>query len=182
MHKTLPIIGNEKEQQQIKFYSKLSGELILPQATKNLKIIYLFARLGACSKSKVKTTVFWKNRVHYKHFPCKIKLNNYWYSLLEQAPYILTTNVVAIYIIFIRKNWKRNQQFTKHATSDSGQAFVLLPLTRKPGLCIFMLIYFYHELFLWKISMFELDYVRIMQIVGYMNCWTLYVIINMLLN
>ena len=28
--------------------------------------------------------------------------------------------------------------------------------------------------------MFELDYVKIMQIVGYMNCWTLYVVICLL--
>ena len=40
MHKTLPTLGNEKEQQQIKFYEKSSGELIFSQATKNLKLIY----------------------------------------------------------------------------------------------------------------------------------------------
>ena len=38
MHKTFPKLGNEKEQQQIKFYEKLSGELIFLQATKNLKM------------------------------------------------------------------------------------------------------------------------------------------------
>ena len=38
--KTPPTIGNEKEQEQTKFYDKLSGKLISLQATKNLKIIY----------------------------------------------------------------------------------------------------------------------------------------------
>ena len=40
MHKTLPKLGHEKEQQQIKFYEKSSGELIFSQPTKNLKIFY----------------------------------------------------------------------------------------------------------------------------------------------
>ena len=40
MHKTLPTLGNEKEQQQIKFYEKSSGRLIFSQAIKNLKLIY----------------------------------------------------------------------------------------------------------------------------------------------
>ena len=40
MHKTLPTLGNEKEQKQIKFYEKSLGKLIFSQATKNLKIIY----------------------------------------------------------------------------------------------------------------------------------------------
>ena len=44
MNKTLPTLGNEKEQQQIKFYEKLSGKLIFSQATKNLKMFY-FTRL-----------------------------------------------------------------------------------------------------------------------------------------
>ena len=39
MHKTLPILRNEKEQQQIKFYKKLLGEVISSQVTKNLKMI-----------------------------------------------------------------------------------------------------------------------------------------------
>ena len=38
--KTLPILENEKEQQQIKFYKQLLGELIFLWATKNLKMIY----------------------------------------------------------------------------------------------------------------------------------------------
>ena len=45
MHKTLPTLGNEKEQKQIKFYEKSLGKLIFSQATKNLKIIY-FTFLG----------------------------------------------------------------------------------------------------------------------------------------
>ena len=40
MHKTLPILGNEKGQQQIKFYKKLLGEFTSSQATKNLKMFY----------------------------------------------------------------------------------------------------------------------------------------------
>ena len=34
MHKTLPTLGNEKEQYQIKFYKNSSEELIFLQATK----------------------------------------------------------------------------------------------------------------------------------------------------
>ena len=34
MHKTLPTLGNEKEQYQIKFYENSSEELIFLQATK----------------------------------------------------------------------------------------------------------------------------------------------------
>ena len=37
MHKTL---GNEKEQYQIKFCKKLSGELTFSRVTKNLKTFY----------------------------------------------------------------------------------------------------------------------------------------------
>ena len=40
MHKTPPTLENEKEQ-QIKFYKKLLGKLILSEATKNLKMFYL---------------------------------------------------------------------------------------------------------------------------------------------
>ena len=40
MQKTLPILGNEKEQKQIEFYKKSLDELIFSQATKNLKITY----------------------------------------------------------------------------------------------------------------------------------------------
>ena len=39
MHKTLPTLGNEKEQKQIGFYEKSLGELIFLRVTKNLKII-----------------------------------------------------------------------------------------------------------------------------------------------
>ena len=39
-HETLPTLGNEKEQQQIKFPEKLLGELIFLQMTKNLKMLY----------------------------------------------------------------------------------------------------------------------------------------------
>ena len=40
LFKTLPTIGNEKEQKQIKFYDKSLDKLIFSRATKNLKIIY----------------------------------------------------------------------------------------------------------------------------------------------
>ena len=40
MHKALKTLGNEKEQQQIKFYEKSSGELIFSRAAKNLKMFY----------------------------------------------------------------------------------------------------------------------------------------------
>ena len=52
MHKALPTLGNEKEQQQIEFYEKSSGELILSRVTKDLKMSY-FARLtGEMLKNK----------------------------------------------------------------------------------------------------------------------------------
>ena len=44
MYKTLPTLGNEKEQQEIKFYGKSLGEFIFLWATKNLKMFY-FTRL-----------------------------------------------------------------------------------------------------------------------------------------
>ena len=43
LFKTLPTIGNEKEQKQIKFYDKSLGKLIFSRATKNLKIIYFIS-------------------------------------------------------------------------------------------------------------------------------------------
>ena len=46
MNKTISTWGNEKEQQQIKFYEKLSGELIFSRATKNLKMFYFICRTG----------------------------------------------------------------------------------------------------------------------------------------
>ena len=50
MHKTLPTLGNGKEQQQIKFYKKSSGKLIFLQATKNLKMFYLTHLTGQVFK------------------------------------------------------------------------------------------------------------------------------------
>ena len=46
-HKTL---GNEKEQQQIKFYEKSSGKLIFSQTTKNLKMFYFTHPTGRVLK------------------------------------------------------------------------------------------------------------------------------------
>ena len=50
MHKTLPILGNEKEQYKIKFYKKLSGKFIFLQATKNLKMSYFTHLTGRVLK------------------------------------------------------------------------------------------------------------------------------------
>ena len=44
MHKTLPTLGNEKEQQQINFYKKLLRQVEFLRATKNLNRVY-FTRL-----------------------------------------------------------------------------------------------------------------------------------------
>ena len=53
MHKSLPTLGNKKEQQRIKFYEKSSGELIFLRTTKNFKWSISLARLSKWSKSKV---------------------------------------------------------------------------------------------------------------------------------
>ena len=54
MHETFPTLGNEKEQQQIKFYKKSSGELIFLRVTLKIsKSSISLAQLGKCSKSKV---------------------------------------------------------------------------------------------------------------------------------
>ena len=50
MHKTLPTLGNEKEQSQIKFYEKLFGKLISSWATKNLKMFYFTQQTGRVLK------------------------------------------------------------------------------------------------------------------------------------
>ena len=50
MNKTLPTLGNEKEQQQIKFYEKMSGELIFSRATKYLKMFYFTRPTGRVLK------------------------------------------------------------------------------------------------------------------------------------
>ena len=50
MNETLSTLGNEKEQQQIKFYEKLSGELIFSRATKNLKMFYFTHPTGRVLK------------------------------------------------------------------------------------------------------------------------------------
>ena len=46
MHKTLPTLGNEKEQKQVKFYKKSWDQLIFSQATKNLKMFYFTGLTG----------------------------------------------------------------------------------------------------------------------------------------
>ena len=66
MHKTLPTLRNEKEQWQIKFYEKSSGELIFSLATKISECSILLARLGECSKSKV-TPLPQNNKIYSTH-------------------------------------------------------------------------------------------------------------------
>ena len=51
MHKTLPILGNEKEQQKIKFYEKLLSKLIFLLVTKNLKMTYFTQPTGQMLKN-----------------------------------------------------------------------------------------------------------------------------------
>ena len=53
MNKTLPTLGNEKEQQQIKFYGKLSGESIFSWATRNLKMFYFTRPTSQVLKKKL---------------------------------------------------------------------------------------------------------------------------------
>ena len=50
MNKTLQTLVSEKEQQQIKFYEKLSGELIFSRSTKNLKMFYFTCLTGQVLK------------------------------------------------------------------------------------------------------------------------------------
>ena len=50
MHKTIPTLGNEKEQQQIKFYEKSSGESIFSRTIKNLKMFYFTHPAGRVLK------------------------------------------------------------------------------------------------------------------------------------
>ena len=50
MRKALKALGNEKEQQRIKFYEKLSGELIFSRTTKNLKMFYFTRPIGRMLK------------------------------------------------------------------------------------------------------------------------------------
>ena len=59
LHKTLPTLGNEKQQQQIKFQEKSSGELIFSRATKNLKIIYFSRPNGKLLKKQGYTTAMY---------------------------------------------------------------------------------------------------------------------------
>ena len=56
MNKTLPTLKNEKEQQQIKFYEKLSSKLIFSQASKNLKMFYFTRLTGPVIKKYDYTT------------------------------------------------------------------------------------------------------------------------------
>ena len=50
MHETLPTLGNQKEQKQIKFWEKSLGELIFSWATKYLKMFYFNCPTGRVFK------------------------------------------------------------------------------------------------------------------------------------
>ena len=50
MHETLPTLGNEKEQKQIKFWEKSLGELIFSWATKYLNMFYFTCLTGRVFK------------------------------------------------------------------------------------------------------------------------------------
>ena len=50
MNKTFPTLGNENEQQQIKFYEKLLDKLIFLWATKNLKMFNFTCLTGQMCK------------------------------------------------------------------------------------------------------------------------------------
>ena len=50
MNKPLPTLGNEKEQQQIEFYEKLSDELIFSRVAKNLKMFHFTRPTGGVLK------------------------------------------------------------------------------------------------------------------------------------
>ena len=57
MHKTLETLRNQKEQQQIKFYKKLQGELIILWMSNNLKMFYFTRPTGRVLKKYGYTTV-----------------------------------------------------------------------------------------------------------------------------
>ena len=64
MNKTLPALGNEKEQQQIEFYEKLSGARRLKMSKCSISL----ARLGECSKSKVTVLAAYPNSWYLVYF------------------------------------------------------------------------------------------------------------------
>ena len=53
MHRTLPTLGNEKEQQQINFYEKSSGKLIFSRDTKNLWMIFHLPNWASAQKVRL---------------------------------------------------------------------------------------------------------------------------------
>ena len=70
MHKPLPTLGKEKEQKQIEFFEKLSGELIFWRVTKNVKIIYITHPTGQVLKKQVYTTAIIQTQNIY--FQCPV--------------------------------------------------------------------------------------------------------------
>ena len=52
MHKTLPALGNVKEQQQTEYYKKSLGELIFSWATKNVNILFHLTNWASAQKGK----------------------------------------------------------------------------------------------------------------------------------
>ena len=70
MHKPLPTLGKEKEQKQIEFFEKLSGELIFSRVTKNVKIIYITHLTGQVLKKQAYTTAIIQTQNIY--FQCPV--------------------------------------------------------------------------------------------------------------
>ena len=68
-HKTLSILGNEKEQLQIKFYKKSWDKLIFLWATKNLKMFYF--KMFSKSKVTPPENVVFKEQFKIFYFPEK---------------------------------------------------------------------------------------------------------------
>ena len=76
MHKTLTTSGNEKEQYQIKFYKKSSGELIFSWATKNHKVFYLTCLTEWVLKNKLIPLNSWYKQLI--DFDRKIRTEIFW--------------------------------------------------------------------------------------------------------
>ena len=78
MNKTLPILGNEKEQQQIEFYEKLLGELIFSRATKNFRMFY-FTRPTGWVLKKVRLQHWLHTKTAFIWYNIYLNINLYWY-------------------------------------------------------------------------------------------------------
>ena len=75
MHKPLPTLGKEKEQKQIEFFEKLSGELIFSRVTKNVKIIYITHPTGQVLKKQAYTLQSFKLKIYTFNVQCSLVLS-----------------------------------------------------------------------------------------------------------